>query len=145
VISPFFGFPFFTSVAPIVPFYSAPIYTSPTYITPSQSVTTSDATVADLNAQVQQLTNEVQQLQSELAAANGQVPQTSAAPQNAPPLTLILKDGRRIEAPGYALVGSTLWILNQESATKIPLSDVDVGATQKENQQRGINVVIPSR
>jgi len=69
---------------------------------------------------------------------------TSAAPQNAPPVTLILKDGRHIEAQGYALVGSTLWILDQQSATKIPLSDVDVAATQKENQQHGINVVIPS-
>jgi len=89
VISPFFGFPFFS--AGIDPFYSGPIFTAPTSITP----------------------------------------------------TLILKDRRRIEAAGYALVGSTLRILNAQDATKISLSDVDVDATQRENQKRGINVVIP--
>jgi hypothetical protein len=102
-----------------------------------------DQTNEDLRFQVGQLTTEVQQLQAELAAAREQSTPPSAAAQNAPAVTLILKDGRRIEAAGYALVGSTLWILNAQDATKISLSDVDVDATQKENQKRGINVVIP--
>jgi hypothetical protein len=69
--------------------------------------------------------------------------QTSVDAQKAPSLTLILKDGRRIEAPGYALVGSTLWVLDTQGATKISLSDIDVDATQKENLKQGVNVVIP--
>jgi hypothetical protein len=96
-----------------------------------------------LSLQVQQLTNEVQQLQAELAAARGQSTETSGTAQKAPPVTLILKDGHRIEAQGYALVGSTLWILDPQGASKISVSDVDVDATQKENLKRGINVVIP--
>jgi hypothetical protein len=141
LISPFFGFPFFSTG--IDPFYSGPIFTAPTYITPGQTTQSiGDQTSEDLRSQVGQLTTEVQQLQAELAA-RGQSTPTSAAAQNAPTGTLILKDGRRIEAAGYALVGSTLWVLNAEDATKISLSDVDVDATQKENQKRGINVVIP--
>jgi hypothetical protein len=140
MISPFFGFPFFS--IGIDPLYSGPIFT-PTYITPDQTTQSiSDQTSEDLRSQVGQLTTEVQQLQAELAARGRSTP-TSAAAQNAPAVNLILKDGRRIEAPGYALVGSTLWVLNAQNATKISLSDVDVDATQKENQKRGINVVIP--
>jgi hypothetical protein len=140
-ISPFFGFPFFS--IGIDPLNSGPIFTPPTYITPDQTTQSiSDQTSEDLRSQVGQLTTEVQQLQAELAAS-GQSTPISAAAQNPPAVTLILKDGRRIEAAGYALVGSTLWILNANNATKISLSDVDVDATQKENQKRGINMVIP--
>ena len=143
LISPFFGFPFFSTG--IDPLYSGPIFTAPTYITPDQTTQSiGDQTSEDLRSQVGQLTTEVQQLQAELAAARGQSTPTSAAAQNAPAVTLILKDGRRIEAAGYALVGSTFWILNAQDATKISLSDVDVDATQKENQKRGIHVVIPT-
>jgi hypothetical protein len=141
VISPFFGFPFFSTG--FDPLYSGPIFT-PTYITPDQTTqSTGDQTSEDLRSQVGRLTTEVQQLQAELATARGQSTPTSAAAQNAPAVTLILKDGRRIEAAGYALVGSTLWILNAQDATKISLSDIDLDATQKENQKREINVVIP--
>jgi hypothetical protein len=142
VISPFFGSPFYST--PIVPFDSESIYTGPTYITPDPTTQSSgDQTSDDLNLQVQQLTNEVQQLQAELGAARGQSTEAPGTAQKAPPVTLILKDGRRIEAQGYASVGSTLWILNPGQDTKISLSDVDVDATQKENLKRGRNVVIP--
>ena len=56
----------------------------------------------------------------------------------------ILKDGTRIETPGYALVGSTLWILDANKAKQIPISDVDVDSTRKENLRRGVDIVIPS-
>jgi len=142
VISPFFGFPFFSTG--IDPFYSGPIFTAPPFITPDQTTQSiGHQTSEDLRSQVGQLTTEVQQLQAELAAARGQSTPTSAAAQNAPAVNLILKDERRIEAAGYALVGSTLWILDSQGATKISLSDVDVDATQKQNLKQGINVVIP--
>src|SRR5262249_17724342 len=102
-ISPFFGFGFpFYPYAPVVPFYSQPIYSAPTYITPDQTVTNSYQSTDDLRNQVQQLTNEVQQLQGELAARGGQAAPTAAPEQKPPSITLILKDGRRIDAPGYA-------------------------------------------
>jgi hypothetical protein len=142
VLSPFFGFPFFSTG--IDPFYSGPLFTAPPFITPDQTTQSiGGQTGEDLRSQVGQLTTELQQLQAELAVARGKSTSTSAAAQNASAVTLILKDGRRIEAAGYALVGPTLWILNVQDATRISLSDVDVDATQKENQKRGINVVIP--
>jgi hypothetical protein len=145
VISPFFGFPFFP-YAPVVPLYSQPIYSAPTYIAPDQTLTTNGyQTTNDLRAQVQQLTNEVQQLRAELAARGGQAPQTSASGQKPPSITLILKDGRHIDAPGYALLGTTLWVFDSDTASKIPISDINIDATQKENQKRGVDIVFPNR
>ena len=139
VISPFFGFPFFPTEV-----YSQPIYTAPAYVAPDVTTSSSsDQTTNDLRLQVQQLTNEVQQLQAELSAS-GQPEPTSAATQKAVPVILVLRDGRQIEAQGYALVGSTLWILDPQNAMKISISDVDVDATRNENLKRGINVVIPA-
>jgi len=129
-----------------VPLYSQPIYSAPTYVAPDQTLTTNRyQTMDDLRAQVQQLTNEVQQLQAELSAGGGQAPQTSASGQKPPSVTLILKDGRRIDAPGYALVGTTLWVLDSDTASKIPLSDVNVDATQKENLKHGVSIVFPNQ
>jgi hypothetical protein len=146
-ISPFFGFgaPFYP-YAPVAPFYSQPIYSAPMYIAPDQTVTTSRyQTTDDLRTQVQQLTNEVQQLRAELAARGGQSPQATASGQKPPSITLILKDGRRIDAPGYALVGTTLWVFDSDTASKIPVSDVNIDATQKENQKRGLDIVFPNQ
>ena len=114
MITPFFGVPFFSS--PIVPYDSGTIYSAPTYIAPDQT-TPSDG--------------------------DQQSTQTSVGAQTASPRVVILKDGRRIDAPGYALVGSTLWILDTQGATQIPLSDVDVDATHTENLKQGINVIFP--
>jgi hypothetical protein len=56
----------------------------------------------------------------------------------------VLKNGRKIEAPGYALVGSTLWILDAKKATQVPLSDVDTAATRTENLKHNVNVELPT-
>ena len=145
MISPFFGFPFFSSWYPYPYYYSQPVYTAPTYIAPDVTTSSvSDQSADNLRLQIQQLTNEIQQLQSQLITA-GQYPATPATPAQKPvSVVVVLKDGRHIQAPGYALVGSTLWILNPDSATKISIAEVDVDATQKENMKQGINVVIPS-
>jgi hypothetical protein len=68
----------------------------------------------------------------------------ASPPQDVPTsAVLLLKNGTRIDAPGFALVGSTVWVLGTEKASKIPISDVDIAATQSENQLRGINIVFP--
>jgi len=151
VFSPFFGFPFFPfagGFAPFYPYYSEPIYSSsvysaPAYVPQDQSVVTYDSQTDALRAQIQQLSDQIQQLQADLAARTQQQPQAAGPPQKPPVVVLILKDGRRINAPGYALIGSTLWILDANNASKISINDVDADATQQENAKRGINIMIP--
>jgi hypothetical protein len=123
IVSPFFGFGFASGYPygyPVFPYYAEPIYSGPVYVDPPYSS----------NAGVDSSPSNV--------VAAGQVTQTQR-----PSMVLILKNGDRIEAPGYALVGSTLWILDAQSATKMSVDDLDVDATIKANHDRGIDVVIP--
>jgi hypothetical protein len=55
----------------------------------------------------------------------------------------ILRDGRRFTAQNYAISGQTLWILNEHSARKTPLSDIDRAATEKANASNGVEIHLP--
>lgn len=92
----------------------------------------------DLSYQVERLTQEVEQLRQQQA-----VSQAPPAPASMP-VVLVFRDGHRTEIQNYAIIGQTLWVLDNRT-TKIPLSDLNLDATQKENQARGLRFSIPSR
>lgn len=64
-------------------------------------------------------------------------------PPQAPTL-LIFKDGRKLEIGNYAIIGATLFDLTPGHARKIALTDLDLEATLKENDDRGVTFQIPS-
>jgi hypothetical protein len=68
-------------------------------------------------------------------------PPTPAAEQ--PQTLLIFKDGRQIEIQNYAIVGDTLLDLTEGHRRKVPLADLDVEATAKQNDDRGIDFRLP--
>ncbi len=41
------------------------------------------------------------------------------------------------------MVGHTLWIFNQDRAKKVPLAELDLPATAKVNDDRGVDFSIP--
>ncbi len=60
------------------------------------------------------------------------------------PLTvLVFKDGHRVEARNYAIVGQTLWIYTEDDSKKTPVSELDVSATKNANADRGIVFQLP--
>jgi hypothetical protein len=61
------------------------------------------------------------------------------------PVVLIFKDGHRMEIQNYAIIGQTMWVLDERNSTKIPLSDLDLNATQSENRGRGLRFSIPGQ
>jgi len=63
---------------------------------------------------------------------------------NQPATVLVFKDGHRLEIENYAIVGSTLYDLSGGARRKIPLADLDLGATTKENDKRGIDFQVPA-
>jgi len=78
-------------------------------------------------------------------------PETAATPQPEAPLApeqpqtvLVFKDGHQLEVENYAIVGSTLYDLSEGRRHKIPLSDLDLDATTKQNDERGIDFRVPS-
>jgi hypothetical protein len=60
-----------------------------------------------------------------------------------PPTTLIFKDGHQIEISNYAIVSQTLYDLTPGHPRKIALAELDLPATQKENDDRGVVFQIP--
>ena len=60
----------------------------------------------------------------------------------APATVLVFRDQRTQEIHNYAIVGTTLWAFGQRTQ-KIPLSDLDVAATAKANEERGVDFHVP--
>ena len=60
------------------------------------------------------------------------------------PTTLIFKDGHQLEIENYAVVGQTLYDLTPGHSRKVALADLDLPATQKQNDDRGVTFQLPS-
>ena len=56
---------------------------------------------------------------------------------------LIFRDGHRQEVSNYAIMGQTVYVFDAH-AQKIALSDLDVSATVKANDDRGVEFHIPT-
>ncbi len=60
-----------------------------------------------------------------------------------PSTILVFKDGHTQEVSNYAIVGSNLFDLTPGHRLKIALSDLDLNATQKANDDQGIDFKLP--
>ena len=62
---------------------------------------------------------------------------TEPEPDNTPPTVFIFKDGHRLETKSFAIMGQTLFDFSSKPLRKIQLSDLDVAATVKVNDEMG--------
>ena len=60
-----------------------------------------------------------------------------------PPTVLVFRDQHRQEAQNYAIVGETLWNFTSQRTEKIALASLDLPATEKANEDRGVSFRIP--
>jgi hypothetical protein len=60
-----------------------------------------------------------------------------------PDTVLIFKDGHKQQISNYAIVGANLFDLSNGRRQKIALSDLDVAATQKANEDQGVDFKLP--
>jgi hypothetical protein len=78
--------------------------------------------------------------------AREQSPPREPAPVVAQPSTLLIfKDGHQQEVSNYAIVGSTLYDLSDGRSKKVQLADLDLSATVKENDDRGVEFQLPAQ
>jgi hypothetical protein len=61
-----------------------------------------------------------------------------------PPTVLVFKDGHRSDVFNYAIVGDTLFDFSAGRTRKILLADLDLPATHKANDDRGVDFEIPT-
>jgi hypothetical protein len=154
VVAPF-GFGYSPFYSPFYsPYYSpfdwstpaSPAYTysepapAPAYTPPPASSDTS----VDLAYQVGRLSEQIAELRAE-QSTRGVQPAGAPGPgtHTATTTVLVFRDGHREEIQNYAIVGQTLWILDENKSSRIPVSELDVAATQAENRQRGVRFTLP--
>lgn len=97
------------------------------------------------NSQLQQ--DEIDRLNDEVARlredrAQSPVPSPPKAQVHAETL-LVFRDRHTEEIQNYAIVGKTLWVFTEQRARKIPIAELDVPATTKANEDRGITFRLP--
>ena len=99
----------------------------------------SDAASSSYYQQDYQPQQEVDQLGTEVQRLQGS--QSSGSPLQ--PTTLVFRDGKKEQVQNYAIVGKTLWVFDERRTRKILLSELDVPATQKVNEERGGDFSVP--
>jgi hypothetical protein len=62
-----------------------------------------------------------------------------------PATVLVFRDGHSAEVRNYAIVGDTLFDFSTDRRKKIALADLDLAATQKQNEDRGVDFRLPGR
>ena len=60
-----------------------------------------------------------------------------------PATVLVFRDQHQNEIQNYAIVGQTLFDLTPGHSRKVALADLDLEATQKQNDDRGVSFQIP--
>jgi hypothetical protein len=66
------------------------------------------------------------------------------APEPQAPTLLVFKDGHKLEVGNYAIVGAILFDLTPGRPRKIALADLDLEATRKQNDDRGVIFQLPA-
>ena len=87
--------------------------------------------------QIDRLTGEVNQLRSQQSLGQSKTAEIHAE------TVLVYRDGHTEEVQNYAIVGKTIWIFNESRARKVAISELDVPATKRDNEDRGIDFVLP--
>jgi hypothetical protein len=88
--------------------------------------------------EISNLRSEVDQLRAQQENANQSKAQIHAQ------TVLVYLDGHTEEISNYAIVGKTIWIFNESHARKVALADLNLEATKRDNEDRGIEFVVPA-
>ncbi len=70
-------------------------------------------------------------------------PRAPERTEAAVPTVLVFRDQHQQEVQNYAIVGQTVWVFAPQHTQKIPLSELDLPATTKANDDRGVDFRVP--
>jgi hypothetical protein len=101
----------------------------------------------DQQQEINQLNDEVARLRAEQqsGAARDYARPPPSKPQIQAATVLVFKDRHSEEIENYAIVGKTLWVFSEQRARKIPIAELNVPATTKANEARGIDFRLPGQ
>jgi len=87
--------------------------------------------------------NDPRPSRSERAEAAPPAPEPPPEPEPLDPTVLVYKDGHKVEVENYAIVGSSIFDLTHGRRHKIALAELDIAATRKANDERGVIFQLP--
>jgi len=93
-------------------------------------------------AEIDRLENEVDRLREEREARESGGSQARAKTE-VQPTQLVFRDKHTEEVQNYAIVGQTFWVFSPQRARKFALADLDIPATKKVNDDRGVEFQLP--
>jgi len=64
-------------------------------------------------------------------------PRETAEAASQPPIAVVLKDGQQLSVQSYAVMNGFLWDFSKQPVRKIPVSNIDVGASVKASEAGG--------
>jgi hypothetical protein len=128
-------------------FLPYPVYATPNYQAAEQTPAIVADRDSDVAREVSRLRDEVEQMREE-QVSRGQARLAAPEPrpsveEKTPTTILVFRDGHRSEVQNLAIVGQTLWVLTEQRARKMPISDLDVEATETVNADRGVEFRLP--
>jgi hypothetical protein len=100
------------------------------------------------NGRIEQQQAEIDRLHEEIAELREErdlraVPPKPPSDTESQPTEFVFRDKHTEEVKNYAIVGESLWVLSAGGAKRIPLSELDVAATKKANEDRGVDFKTP--
>jgi hypothetical protein len=128
-------------------YYSYPEQTYPNYVYAAPDNSNDNGAYDQQQAQIDQLNNEVDRLRAEEAggSARNYVPQPPPKPEIRASTVLVFRDQHSEEIENYAIVGKTVWVFTEQRARKIPIAELNLPATTKANEARGIDFRLPTQ
>jgi uncharacterized small protein (DUF1192 family) len=100
----------------------------------------------DQQEQIDRLNDEVARLRAERVQGASGIAAAQPPPTRIPANTIfVFRDHRSEEIQDYAIVGKTLWMFTDQRARKVPVAELDLPATTKANEARGIEFRLPTR
>ena len=145
--SRFFGYPFYG-------YYSSPWMwdSSSSYSQDDQYESERALTrqIDDLNQEVERLREQQDQRAYSSAPSRAEenpaptgVSRTPAESRKDLPTILVFRDQHIQEVQNYAIMGKNLVVVAEQRSTKIPLDKLDLSATAKLNDERGVDFQVP--
>ncbi|HLJ27065.1 MAG TPA: hypothetical protein VKY85_10185 [Candidatus Angelobacter sp.] len=100
----------------------------------------------ELASEVEGLSDEIQAMRDEgraRAEARNNAASKGSSQREEANTVLVFRDGRQLSVRNYAIADHTIWVLSNNSARKIPVSDLDVAATEQTNTNNGVEFRLP--
>jgi hypothetical protein len=97
--------------------------------------------------EIDRLNDEVARLRADQqsGAAGSSVPRPPPKAEIRATTVLVFRDRHSEEIENYAIVGKTLWVFTEQRARKISIAELNVPATTKANEDRGIDFRLPGQ